>query len=67
MQVRFSAHRPVHPTMPAMAGPPVAALFGHRASTVFLVAFGVMFSVPLIAFLLYIFTLPSDRGGGGQF
>jgi hypothetical protein len=52
--------------MPASAGPAVAAIFGHRASTLFLVAFGVMFLVSLAAFLLYIFTLPSDRGGSGQ-
>jgi len=64
--VKYSAYHPVHPTMPASAGPAVAAIFGHRASTLFLVAFGVMFLVSLAAFLLYIFTLPSDRGGSGQ-
>jgi hypothetical protein len=50
--------------MPAAAGPAVASFFRHRASTLFLVALGVMFLVSLAAFLLYIFTLPSDRGGG---
>jgi len=45
-------------------GLPVAALFGRHALKVVLVAFGVLFLVSLGAFLLYIFTLPSDRGRG---
>ena len=66
MQVRRPAHhRAVRPIVPAMAGPPAAALFGHIAMTAVLVGFVVMFLVSLAAFLLYIFTLPSDRGGGG--
>ena len=48
-----------------LSGLPVAALFWHHALTAVLVAFGVMFLVSLGALLLYIFTLPSDRGGGG--
>ena len=45
---------------------PAAVLFGHRPLTAVLVGIVVMFLVSLAAFLLYIFTLPSDRGGGGQ-
>jgi len=48
-----------------LAAIPVAALLGHHVLEVFRVAFGVMFLVSLAAFLLHIFTLPSDRGGGG--
>ena len=43
---------------------PAAVLFGHRPLMGVLVALGVMFLVSLVAFLLYIFTLPPDRGGG---
>jgi thiol-disulfide isomerase/thioredoxin len=50
--------------VPLLAGLPLAALFGHHALKVVLVAFGVMFLVSLAAFFLYIFTLPSDRGRG---
>ena len=57
--VHFFASRGVLP----LAGFPVAAAFGHHALKVVLVAFGLMFLVSLGAFLLYIFTLPSDRGG----
>lgn len=45
---------------------PAVALFGHHGLKVVLVAFGVMFLVSLGAFMFYILTLPSDRGGGGQ-
>jgi len=46
-----------------LAGPPAAALFGQHAVTVVLVTFRVLALVALAAFLLYIFTLPSDPGG----
>ena len=61
---RPANHPAAHPTLLLSAGPPAAALVGHHALTVFLVAFGVMFLVSLAALLLYIFSLPSDRGGG---
>ncbi len=48
----------------AVAGPPIASLIEHHALEVVLVAFGVMFLVPLPALLWYIFTLPSHRGRG---
>jgi len=47
------------------AAPPAAALLAHRPLTAILVGIVVLFLVSLAAFLLYIFTLPSDRGGGG--
>lgn len=43
---------------------PAAVLFWYRPLTAVLVGFVVLFLVSLAAFLLYIFTLPSDRGGG---
>ena len=46
------------------AGLPLAALIGHHALKMVLVAFGVMFLVLLVALLLYVFTPPSDRGRG---
>lgn len=45
---------------------PAAVLFVHRTLMAVLVGIVVMFLVSLAAFLLYIFTLPSDRGAGGQ-
>jgi hypothetical protein len=66
VQVSLSPHhRAVHSFVLPSAGLPAAAIFGNHALKVVLVAFGVMFLVSLVAFLLYIFALPSDRGGGG--
>jgi hypothetical protein len=44
--------------------PPLAAIVGHHALKLVLVAFGVMFLVSLVAILVCKFTLPSDRGRG---
>jgi hypothetical protein len=65
VQVSLSKHyRAVHSTMLPSLGAPAIALFGHHALKLLLVAFWVMFLVSLAAFLLYIFTLPTDRGRG---
>jgi len=60
-QVSLPTH---HHAVPALPGSPAAVLFGHRPLTAVLVGFMVMFLLSLAAFLLYIFTLPPDRGGG---
>ena len=63
MQVSLSAPHPsVHSIVLPLVSSPAMALFGHHALTVVLVAIGVMFLVSLVAFLVQIFTLPSDRG-----
>jgi hypothetical protein len=61
--VRLSAH---HQAVLPLDWSPAAVLFVHRPLTAVLVGIVVTFVVSLAAFLLYIFTLPSDRGGGGQ-
>jgi len=66
VQVRRPANHPAAPPNVLLsAGPPAAALLAHRPLTAILVGIVVLFLVSLAAFLLYIFTLPSDRGGGG--
>jgi hypothetical protein len=58
---------PAHHQVPLQVGwLPAAVLFGHRPLAAVPVGIVVMFVVSLAAFRLYIFTLPSDRGGGGQ-
>ena len=61
MQVKLPVH---HQVMLPLEWSPAAVLFGHRPLTAVLVGFMVMFLLSLAAFLLYIFTLPPDRGGG---
>jgi len=62
--VRLSAQqRAVHSIVLPLPGFQAIALFRRHTLTVVLVAFGVMFLVALAAFLLNIFTLPSDRNG----
>jgi membrane-bound metal-dependent hydrolase YbcI (DUF457 family) len=60
--VRLPVH---HQVVLPVGWSPATVLFGHRPLTAVLVGFVVMFVVSLAAFLLYIFTLPSDRGGRG--
>jgi hypothetical protein len=65
VQVSLSAnYLAAHSFMLSYPGSPAAALFGHHALKMVLVACAVMFLVSLGAFLLYIFTIPSDRGRG---
>jgi len=61
--MRISPHsRAAHAIVTATTGPAAALLFGHRLLTAVLVGFVVMFLASLAAFLLYIITLPPNRG-----